>query len=95
MPKFELEVLNPRGKAEEKPPFPISPRVKDLAGKTVGLYSNGKQGMDNFYNVLEELLKAKYPTLKTVKMTNGFEIRDKEAGEFSRQIDTFVYAVGD
>src|SRR3972149_641424 len=90
-----LEVLNPRGMTEEKPAFSPSPRVKELAGKTVGLYSNGKPGMDNFYAVMDELLKAKYPSIKIVNMTNGFEIRDKEAAEFSKQVDTFVYAVGD
>ncbi len=97
MPKemLELELLNPRGEIEPPPVFAPTPRVKDLAGKKIGLYSNGKPGMDNFYAVLEELLKNKYPTA-TIKLLRGaFEIRDDEAKAWLPEIDTFVYAVGD
>jgi len=91
----ELTVLNPRGMVEAKSAFAPNPRVKDLAGKRVGLYSNGKPGMDNFYTVFEELLKKKYPTVTVKVLTGSFEITDKDAKDWSPQIDTFVYAVGD
>ena len=39
--------------------------AKDLAGKKVGLYWNGKPGVDNFYTAFEELLKKKFPTATT------------------------------
>jgi hypothetical protein len=97
MPKemIELELLNPRGEIEPPPIFTPTPRITDLDGKRIGLYSNGKPGMDNFYAVLEEMLKKKFPTA-TIKLLRGaFEIRDDEAKAWISEIDTFVYGVGD
>jgi hypothetical protein len=90
-----LELLNPRGEIEVPPVFIPSVRISDLAGKTIGLYSNGKPGMDNFYTAIEELLKGKYPDIKVNCLTGAFEIRDDDAGDFASGIDAFVYAVGD
>ncbi len=91
----ELELLNPRGEIEPPPDYVPAPRVSDLAGKRIGLYSNGKQGMDNFYAVIGELLKKRYPTATITKLTGAFEIRDEDAGAWLPDIDTFIYAVGD
>jgi len=90
-----LELFNPRGEIEPPPLFTPSPRVADLAGKKIGMYSNGKPGVDNFYTALEELLKKKYPDVTTVQLSGAFEIRDDEADTFASEIDTFIYAVGD
>ena len=57
-----LEVLNPRG---EIPPIPvtgITPRVKDLDGKKIGLVDNTKAGAEYFLDTVEELLKTKFPS---------------------------------
>ncbi len=91
----KLVVLNPRGAIEAKPTSGLNPRVSDLAGKTVGLYWNSKPGMDNFYTAFEELLKKKYPTVKTTLLRGAFLIRDEDAQAWLPQIDTFVYGVGD
>ena len=91
----EIEVLNPRGVIESSPIYAPAPRVDDLAGKTVGLYSNGKDGMDRFYTVFTELLKEKYPTAKTIYLSGDYLINEKDANEWNTQIDTFVYGVGD
>ena len=93
--KIELEVLNPRGKIEAVPASSPSPRLKALDGKTIGLYSNSKPGMDNFYIVFEELLKKKYPTVKVKSMRGAFLIRDDDAQALSKEADAFVYGVGD
>jgi hypothetical protein len=93
--KFELEVLNPRGKIEAVPASSPSPRLAALDSKTIGLYSNSKPGMDNFYTVFEELLKKKYPTIKVKTMRGAFLIRDDDAREMAREVDAFVYGVGD
>ena len=90
-----LEVRNPRGVIESKKTFAPSPRVKDLAGKRVGLYSNRKPGMDEFFTVFEELLKKKYPTVTTSILKGAFLIRDDDAEAWVKEIDTFVYGVGD
>ena len=90
-----LELLNPRGEIEVPPVYFPSARISDLAGKTIGLYSNGKPGMDNFYTVLEDLLRERYPDISIKRLTGAFEIRDNEAEDFASGIDAFIYAVGD
>ncbi len=92
---IELRVLNPRGKIEAKDASPPNPRIADLSGKKIGLYSNMKQGMDNFYIVFEELLKKKYPEVTTMKVSGAFLIRDEDAEAMAKEADAFVYGVGD
>jgi hypothetical protein len=93
--KVEFQVLNPRGKIEAIPVSSPQPRVTDLNGKTVGLYSNSKPGMDNLYTVFEELLKQKYPDIKVKNMAGAFLIRDEDADALAKEIDAFIYGVGD
>lgn len=93
--RVEMEVLNPRGVIESSPTYAPTPRVDNLAGKTVGLYSNGKDGMDRFYEVFTELLKNRFPTAKTIYLSGDYLINDINANEWGSQIDTFVYGVGD
>jgi hypothetical protein len=93
--KVKLEVLNPRGVIKAKRNHAPIPRVKDLAGKRVGLYWNSKPGMDNFYTVFAELLKRKYPTATTTLLRGAFLIREDDAQDWINKIDTFVYGVGD
>lgn len=93
--KVELTVVNPRGEIESQPTFAPSPRLSSLDGKRIGLYSNSKQGMDNVYAVVEELIKRDYPTVSVVRAEGAFEIRDDEAENFAQQVDAFIYAVGD
>jgi hypothetical protein len=93
--KIELRVLNPRGEIEAKSAFSPCPCIADLSGKKIGLYSNMKQGMDNFYTVFEELLKKKYPDTTTMNVAGAFLIRDEDAEAMAKEVDAFVYGVGD
>ena len=93
--KVALEVLNPRGKIEAVPASSPNRRLAGFEGKTIGLYSNSKPGMDNFYTVFEELLKKKYPAVKVVSMRGAFLIRDDDARSLAKQVDAFIYGVGD
>jgi hypothetical protein len=95
MSNVELKVLNPRGVIETKPATAPNPRMADLNGKRVGLYWNSKPGLDNFYKVFEELLKKKYPGATTSWLQGAFLIRDDDAEAWVKEIDTFVYGVGD
>jgi len=92
--KVKLELLNPR--VRSRPCRLLRPIPGgDLAGKKIGLYSNSKHGMDNFYAVFEELLKKKYPTAAVVQMKGAFEITDKDAKSLAQQVDTWINGVGD
>jgi hypothetical protein len=93
--KIELRVLNPRGEIAAKVASSPSPRITDLSGKKIGLYSNMKPGMDNFYTVFEEILKKKYPEATALKVSGAFLIRDEDAEVMAKDADAFVYGVGD
>jgi hypothetical protein len=90
-----LQPMNPRGEIEVPPVYTPSPRLSGLEGKKIGLYSNGKQGVDHFFTAIEDLLKQRYPDISTKRLTGAFEIRDEEVDDFISDIDTFIYAIGD
>lgn len=90
-----LELLNPRGEIEPPPIYTPSPRLSGLEGRKIGLYSNGKQGVDHFFTAIEDLLKQRYPDITTKRLTGAFEIRDEEVEGFISDIDAFIYAIGD
>jgi len=53
----QYEVLNPWAEADPVPLRGISPRVKSLDGKTIGLLENLKPAARSILTVLEEKLK--------------------------------------
>lgn len=94
-PAVALEVMNPRGKI--LPPLTVAPapRLTDLAGKTIGLYWNGKAGADNLLDALEVLLRERFPAARVRRYEGPLDIGEALAAGLSEQADTFVYGVGD
>ena len=90
-----LDLLNPRGEVEKPPVYSPSPRLSDLSGKHIGLYSNKKNGVDHFFTALETLFKNRYPDITFSRLAGGFEIKDEDAGTFAAEIDGYIYAIGD
>jgi hypothetical protein len=94
-PAATLEVMNPRG--EIAPPATIrpAPRLIDLAGKTIGLYWNGKAGADKLLDVFEILLQERFPTARVRRYEGPLDVGETLAADLCGQADTFVYGVGD
>ena len=90
-----LKVLNPRGESEPPPNLAITARVTDLAGKKIGLYWLGKPDGDVFFARVQKLLEEKFPTATVLQYTGAFGIGDALAAKIAREVDTFVYGVGD
>ncbi len=90
-----LEVLNPRGEVEAIPALSPSPRVTDLSDKKIGIYWIGKQGGNNFFDVIEEMLKEKYPKAKITRYTGDFDLGQPKADRIAKEFDTIIYGVGD
>ncbi len=90
-----LKVLNPRGEIDPPPTLAPAPRVTDLAGKKIGIYWNGKQGGPNFWNVVEELLKKRFPTATILRRYGPADIGAPSAAKLAKEVDTFIYGVGD
>jgi hypothetical protein len=90
-----LEVLNPRGEIKTLPTLAPAPRVTDLAAKKIGIYWNEKAGGNNFWDVIEELLKQAFPTAKIVRYRGPFDPGETKAATIAKECDTFIYGVGD
>ena len=60
-----FEVLSPWADADPVPLRGISPRTQELAGKTVGLFSNRKRAAVLTLTEVEKALKEKFPGLET------------------------------
>ncbi len=90
-----IEVMNPRSDLAPPPIFAPTARVKELAGKKVGIYWLGKAGGDNFFDAFENVLKQKYPTVTVIRYKGPLEIGEKMAAQVAKEVDTLVYGVGD
>jgi hypothetical protein len=88
-----FKVLNPEAEMVMASEISIiTPRVKDLSNKNIGLIWAGKSGGEFFLDALEIVLKRKYPSATISRYTRG--VGDTEE-RILREVDTFVYAVGD
>lgn len=63
------EVLSPWADADPVPLRGIAPRPQDLAGKTIGLFSNGKRAAALTLSAFEGQLIERVPSAKTTWYT--------------------------
>jgi len=98
----QYEVLNPWADADPVPPRGISPRVTDLANKTIGLYSSTyKMAARPISESVAGKLKEKFPTVKFswFDFCASMDIADSEEKanfeEWVKGVDAVVAAVGD
>jgi hypothetical protein len=90
-----LEVLNPRGEIEPPPVSGISARIRELDGKKIGLYDNGKAGFAEFLNEIERLLKERDPAIAVLRYNGAFDIGDALARKVTSEVDAFIYGSAD
>jgi hypothetical protein len=105
----QYEVLNPWADADLKPKKGITPRLKELDGKTIGLFENQKVSAKPILIAVEKQLKERFPTCKFSWFTSPQDIgpasgpptqlidskyRD-DFEEWLKGVDTVVAAVGD
>ena len=103
----EYEVLNPWADVDPRPLSGLSPRVADVAGKTIGLLFNYKLAARPILSVVEEKLKQRYPEIKTKwRMTRGADLlreykdpeqdaKDPVLQDWAKGVDAVIAAVGD
>jgi hypothetical protein len=93
-----LELLNPMGVIEPEPYLALRPRLPDYSGKKIALVHNIKPGVPQLFDILEEMLKQKYPG---VTIQRGFnpgiqaQAQEEHFQEIAKGCDAFVYAMGD
>ena len=96
------EVLGPWAEADPVPLRGIAPRLPDLAGKTIGLFSNGKRAAHLILGAFERELLGKYPDAKTSRYTstvlNSPEALTEGKSRFeawARGVDAVLLSVAD
>ena len=101
-PNGQYEVLNPLAEKDLIPAKGITPRLTDLAGKTVGLYAIKKRAAVPILTAVEQKLKERFPTLKfSLFSRTDYHIRITEStdkprfDEWVKGVDTIISAVGD
>jgi len=103
----EYEVLNPWADVDPRSLSGLSPRVTDVAEKTIGLLFNYKLAARPILSVVEEKLKRRYPKIKTKwYMTRGAAVlretldpeqdaKDLVLQDWAKGVDAVIAAVGD
>lgn len=91
----KLTVLNPQGEIDQSMVKGVTPRVPDLAGKTIGLYWNGKPDGDLFSDVIEARLKKKFPEVNVLRYNGPGDLGETMAPKIAKEVDALMYGVGD
>ncbi len=96
------EVLSPWAEADPKPLNGLSPRLKDLDGKRIGLLVNNKRAAPLILDVAEQLVKERYPAARTSRFwAESFSVSALEPGrktefeDWLKGLDAVIAAVGD
>jgi hypothetical protein len=101
------EVLNPWAEVDPIPLSGISPRLTDLSGKKIGLFSNSKRTSKPILAAIEKRLKERFPGLQTSwyepyeKYNMPYWVvqveSDKRAifQEWANGVDAIIHATGD
>ena len=97
----QYAVLSPWADVDLKPLRGISPRVRDLAGKKIGLFVNNKPSAQSVMNAVEEKLKKRFPSasFSYFFLKRRGEIADMDLRatfeKWLSEIDTVILGVGD
>jgi len=91
-----LKVMNPIGETNTEESFQGGASMKDLTGKTVGLFWNGKHNGDVFLLKVVEILKERFKGMKIEKFDYGFEgVGDHAIREMADKSDFVLGAMAD
>ena len=100
----KFEVLSPWADVDPIPLKGITPRLKDLAGKKIGLAYNFKVAARPILTVVERKLKERYPTTeiswfntfsRNEKSPDGMKASDAEYPRWAKGMNAVITAVGD
>jgi hypothetical protein len=96
------EVLSPWAEADPIPLKGLSPRLKDLEGKKIGLLCNNKRAAPLILNAAERIIKERYPSIeiswfraKSFSVSALEADRKQEFDDWIKGLDAVVAAVGD
>ncbi|MBI2847688.1 MAG: hypothetical protein HYX83_00780 [Chloroflexi bacterium] len=91
---FTWEVLNP-GAEREILAGTTAPRVPDLTGKKVGLFSNGKPGVLVVLDIVSKLIKERFTNIEFELFELWPGVADDKIYRRLADCDAVVAAIGD
>ena len=95
---LELDVLNPVAEVKTVDKFNTAPKLKDINGKRIGLFWNGKAGGDKVLARTAELLNQKYTGLSFKNYTgaeNARKIAPEQADIIAKENDALIASTSD
>jgi len=90
----KVVVLNPIGRSTVKS-FELSPRLKVLQGKRIGLIDNMKPNAGPFLERVGELLSSRFNDIEITKFKKSLTTNMPIAAEVEGKVDAAVNAWGD
>ena len=101
-PDNQYEVLSPWAEADAVPPRGLSPRLDNLAGKKIGLFTNRKRAAKPMAEAIAKQLKEKYPTAEfdffEPRLTTIIVAEQKDGDELAawvQSMEAVIAMVGD
>ena len=93
-----MQLVNPTGLDMDPGEFYLTPRPKDLKGKTVGLLENTKANSDKVLKELGGMLNSEYEfkdVLYFSKHSAGLPTKPEVINEILEKCDVLVVGIGD
>jgi hypothetical protein len=99
----QYEVLSPLGEIDPVAPAGISPRIGELAGKSIGLFCNYKSAARPILTAVENQLKERYPDCRTSWYfqamnypVSRMNVEDRKTfDDWVKSLDGIIAALGD
>jgi len=94
-----LKLLNPRGTVDGAKQIRSSPRLRDLAGKKIGILNNGKAGGMMLLPYLKESLQKHHAGIELreweVPLAWSEEVKEPVLNEIANHSDGVIALMGD
>ena len=93
---MSIDILDPTHE-EHAQAFALAPRLKSLAGTTIGVVSNGKKGTAAFFDALEREFTDAWGVAKVVRVMKGNYSAPAEAHLMAQASDwdALIAGIGD
>ena len=101
MDNSHYEVMSPWAEADSIPLKGISPRLASIDWKKIGLFRNFKQAARPYADVMEAILKERYPNSKIIRYdSDGANVLETETEnkarfeQWAKNVDAGIFLFG-
>lgn len=101
MDSNHYEVMSPWAEVDQLPLKGISPRLASLDGKKIGIFRNFKQAARPYADVMEAILKERYPNSEIIRYdSDGANVLETETEnkarfeQWAKSVDAGIFLFG-